>query len=141
MGAGDTYLGAAAGVAVLPDSKPMQAGSLPFSPTRTAAGLIFLSGQGGFLPGSGELAGRSIEEQTEQTLRNVAALLSEYDCTLADVVSCLVHLSDLNDFARFNEVYATHFPEPRPVRTTVGAALVRGMVVEITVVAQQPGDG
>jgi reactive intermediate/imine deaminase len=114
--------------------------ALPFSPTRTAAGLIFLSGQGGFVPESGELAGRSIEEQTEQTLRNIAALLGEHDCTLADVVSCLVHLSDLDDFARFNEVYATHFPEPRPVRTTVGAALVRGMLVEITVVAHQPGD-
>jgi 2-iminobutanoate/2-iminopropanoate deaminase len=117
----------------------MDAGSLPFSPTRTAAGLIFLSGQGGFVPESGELAGRSIEEQTEQTLRNIAALLGEHDCTLADVVSCLVHLSDLDDFARFNEIYATHFAEPRPVRTTVGAALVAGMLVEITVVAHQPG--
>jgi reactive intermediate/imine deaminase len=113
--------------------------SLPFSPTRTVDGFVFLSGQGGFVPGSGELAGNSIAEQTEQTVRNIAALLEQHDCTLADVVSCLVHLSDLNDFRRFNEIYATHFPEPRPVRTTVGAALVRGMLVEITVVARTPG--
>ena len=109
--------------------------SLPFSPTRTVDGLIFLSGQGGFVPGSGELAGPSIDEQTEQTLRNIAALLGQHGCTLANVVSCLVHLSDLNDFRRFNEIYATHFQEPRPVRTTVGAPLVSGMLVEITVVA------
>lgn len=111
--------------------------SLPFSPTRTAAGFVFLSGQGGFLPG-GELAGDSIDAQTEQTIHNIAALLAEHDCALADVVSCLVHLSDLADFRRFNEIYAAHFPEPRPVRTTVGAHLVSGMLVEITVVACKP---
>lgn len=116
----------------------MDTESLPFSPTRTIDGVVFLSGQGGFLPGSGELAGHSIEEQTAQTIRNIAALLAQHDCTLANVVSCLVHLSDLNDFPRFNEIYATHFPEPRPVRTTVGASLVHGMLVEITVVAQKP---
>jgi 2-iminobutanoate/2-iminopropanoate deaminase len=110
---------------------------LPFSPLREAGGLVFLAGQGGFDPATGELAGDSIEEQTEQTLRNVAALLEQAGCSLADVVSCLVHLSDLELFERFNEVYARHFAEPRPVRTTVGAPLVRGMLVEITAVARR----
>jgi 2-iminobutanoate/2-iminopropanoate deaminase len=112
---------------------------LPFSPTRTADGWVYLSGQGGFLPGGGGLAGPGVAEQTEQTLRNIAVLLEQHGCTLADVVSCLVHLSDLGDFERFNEIYAGHFPEPRPVRTTVCAQLVAGMVVEITVVARTPG--
>jgi 2-iminobutanoate/2-iminopropanoate deaminase len=49
-----------------------------------------------------------------------------------------VHLADLGDFARFNRAYAAGFPEPRPVRTTVGAQLVSGMLVEITVVARTP---
>jgi 2-iminobutanoate/2-iminopropanoate deaminase len=115
----------------------MDTDSLPFSPARAVGDWLFLSGQGGFVPESGKLAGDSIDEQTEQTLQNVAALLRQHDCTLADVVSCLVHLSDLNDFQRFNEIYATHFPEPRPVRTTVGAQLVAGMLVEITVVAHK----
>jgi 2-iminobutanoate/2-iminopropanoate deaminase len=115
----------------------MAEGSLPFSPTRTAGDFVFLSGQGGFAS-DGKLAGPTIEDQTEQTLRNVAALLGEHGCTLADVVSCLVHLVDLGDFARFNAVYARHFAEPRPVRTTVGAPLVSGMLVEITVVALRP---
>ena len=113
----------------------MDTESLPFSPARAVGDWVFLSGQGGFVPESGELAGDSIEEQTEQTIRNIAALLRQHDCTLADVVSCLVHLSDLGHFRRFNEIYAQHFPEPRPVRTTVGARLVGGMLVEITVVA------
>src|SRR5712691_7404743 len=86
----------------------MNTESLPFSPTRAVDGFVFLSGQGGFVPETGELAGNSIDEQTEQTLRNIAALLAQHGCTLADVVSCLVHLSDLNDFRRFNEIYATH---------------------------------
>jgi enamine deaminase RidA (YjgF/YER057c/UK114 family) len=59
---------------------------------------------------------------------------------LGDVVSCLVHLSDLSLFGRFNAVYERHFGEPRPVRTTVGASLVQGMLVEITVVAYRRGD-
>ena len=110
---------------------------LPFSPTRTAGDFVFLAGQGGFTD-NGELAGPSIEAQTEQTIRNIATLLGEHGCTLDDVVSCLVHLVDLDDFARFNAVYAAHFAEPRPVRTTVGAPLVLGMLVEITVVAHRP---
>jgi 2-iminobutanoate/2-iminopropanoate deaminase len=105
--------------------------ALPFSPGLKVNGFVYLSGQGGFLPGSGKLAGDSIEEQTEQTLQNVRALLEA-----ADTVSCLVHLSDLSLFSRFNAVYAKHFSEPRPVRTTVGAPLVFGMLVEITVIAR-----
>ena len=55
------------------------------------------------------------------------------------LVSSLVHLSNLEDFDRFNAVYERHFGEPRPVRTTVGAQLLHGMLVEITVVARRRG--
>lgn len=112
--------------------------SLPFLPGLKVNGFVFLSGQGGFLPETGELAGDTVEAQTEQALRNVAALLERAGCKLADTVSCLVHLSDLSLFSRFNAVYARHFKETRPVRTTVGAPLVFGMLVEITVVARVP---
>ena len=112
--------------------------ALPFSPGLKVNGFVFLSGQGGFAPATGKLAGETIEEQAEQTLRNVKALLERAGCTLDDTVSCLVHLSDLSLFARFNAVYAKHFAEPRPVRTTVGAPLVFGMLVEITVIARVP---
>lgn len=114
------------------------AGAVPFTPGLKTSGFVFLSGQGGFLPGTTRLAGETIEEQTDQTLRNVSALLAQAGCTLRDVVSCLIHLSDLSLYPRFNAAYARHFSEPRPVRTTVGAQLVLGMLVEITVIARTP---
>ena len=81
----------------------------------------------------------SIEQQTEQTLRNIAVLLEAAGCSLDDAVSSLVHLSDLSLFSRFNDVYGPHFSDPKPVRTTVGADLLHGMLVEITVTARRPG--
>jgi 2-iminobutanoate/2-iminopropanoate deaminase len=101
----------------------------PYSPGLAVGGWVFLAGQTG--------EGETIETQAESTLSKVAALLGAAGCTFADVVSCLVHLSDLADFERFNAVYVRHFPEPRPVRTTVGAALLDGAKVEITAVARQ----
>ena len=57
-----------------------------------------------------------------------------------DVVSCLVHLSDLGQFAEFNASYTKQFPGPvKPARTTVGSSLLAGMRVEVTVVARRPG--
>jgi enamine deaminase RidA (YjgF/YER057c/UK114 family) len=108
---------------------------LPYSPSREVDGWVFLAGQGG-VDENGAL-GETIEEQTDQTLRNVERLLGEHGCAMSDVVSCLVHLTDLEGFGRYNEVYARHFPEPRPVRTTVEAKLIGDMLVEITVVARK----
>ena len=110
-------------------------GSLPFSAGLAVDGWVYLSGQGGFDAETGALA-ESIEEQTNATIDNIEALLAEAGLGLADVVSCLVHLTNLDEFDAFNAVYASRFPEPRPVRTTVRADLVRGMRVEITVVAR-----
>jgi 2-iminobutanoate/2-iminopropanoate deaminase len=108
----------------------------PYSPALEVDGWVFLAGQGGFNPATGTL-GETIEEQTEQTLRNVSVLLEAAGCTPGDVVSTLVHLSDLDLFARYNDVYARHFPDPKPVRTTVGASLLHGMLIEITVTARR----
>jgi 2-iminobutanoate/2-iminopropanoate deaminase len=111
--------------------------TLPFSPSRTAGDWVFLSGQGGFDPETGRLVGDDVASQTDQIFRNVEALLHEAGATLDNVVSCLVHLVDLDDFAAFNEAYARHFTGVLPVRTTVRADLVAGMRVEITVIAQR----
>lgn len=108
----------------------------PYSPALEVDGWVFLAGQGGFDPATGKL-GETIEEQTEQTLRNVSVLLEAAGCTPADVVSTLVHLSDLGLFERYNEVYGRHFPDLKPVRTTVGASLLHGMLIEITVTARK----
>ena len=107
----------------------------PYSPGLVVDGWVFLAGQGGFDPETGEL-GSDIASQTAQTIENIDALLKEAGCSLSDVVSCLVHITDLDNFAELNRVYESYFEAPLPVRTTVRADLVRGMLVEITVVAR-----
>jgi 2-iminobutanoate/2-iminopropanoate deaminase len=114
----------------VPFTSPSAPPAGPYSPALAAGEWVFLAGQTG--------PGETIEDQTSSALGKIAALLGAAGCTTADVVSCLVHLSDLADFQRFNAVYEKHFPEPRPVRTTVGAALLGGAKVEITAVAHRP---
>ncbi len=111
----------------------------PYSPGLVVGDWIFLSGQGGFDPATGELASDNIAGQTAQVFRNIEALLRPAGAGLDDVVSCLVHLSDLALFDVFNASYEKQFPGPaRPVRTTVRADLVAGMLVEVTVIASKP---
>jgi 2-iminobutanoate/2-iminopropanoate deaminase len=102
----------------------------PYSPGLAVGEWVLLAGQVG--------AGETIEDQVADALSKITQLLGEAGCTLDDVVSCLVHLADLSLFARYNAVYERHFREPRPVRTTVGAALLGGAQVEITVTARRP---
>ena len=114
----------------------------PYSPGLAVGDLIFLSGQGGFDPGTGQLVAGGIAGQTAQVFRNIEVLLQSAGAALGDVVSCLVHLSDLALFAEFNAAYERQFPGPdKPVRTTVRADLVAGMLVEVTVIAVRPGSG
>jgi 2-iminobutanoate/2-iminopropanoate deaminase len=111
----------------------------PYSPGLIVGDWIFLSGQGGFDPGTGQLVSDDIAGQTVQVFRNIEALLHSAGADLDDVVSCLVYLRDLTMFDEFNASYERHFPGPvKPVRTTVRADLVAGMLVEVTVIATQP---
>jgi len=103
-----------------------------------AGDFVYVSGQGPINPATGEIVGETIEEQTERTLENVKAILAAAGASMADVVKATVHLSDLSLFARYNEVYARYFPDPKPVRTTVGSELL-GIMVEIDVVAYVGG--
>ena len=108
----------------------------PYSPALKVGEWIFLSGQGGFDPDTGTMISEDIAEQTAQTFRNIEVLLEAAGASLDDVVSCLVHLADLSDYAAFNAIYAQQFRDTKPVRTTVRADLVAGMRVEITAVAR-----
>lgn len=108
----------------------------PYSPGLSVDGWVFLAGQGGFDPATGELVGDDIAAQTDQTFRNIEALLAAAGATLGDVVSCLVHVTDLANVPAFNAAYERHFPGVKPVRTTVRADLLADMLVEITVVAK-----
>src|SRR5690349_6807069 len=108
----------------------------PYSPGLSVGEWIFLSGQGGFDPQTGKMISDDVAEQTEQTFRNIEVLLEAGGASLDDVVSCLVHLTDLSNFAAFNAIYERKFPGTKPVRTTVRADLAADLLVEITVVAQ-----
>ena len=99
-----------------------------------AGDFIFVSGQGPLDPATGKIVGDTIEEQTARTLENIKAILEAGGATMADVVKVTAHLTDLSNFAAYNKVYATYFPDPKPVRTTVGSQLL-GMLVEIDAIA------
>jgi 2-iminobutanoate/2-iminopropanoate deaminase len=105
-----------------------------------AGDFIFVTGTGPIDPDTGELVGDSIEQQTELTIKNVAAILEADGVSLDDVVKVTVHLSDTGLFARYNTVYAQHFRRPYPVRTTVGSNLghTPGMLIEIDCIAYSP---
>src|ERR687888_608070 len=92
--------------------------------------------EGGDDPNTGRMISDDIAEQTEQTFRNMEVLLEAAGASLDDVVSCLVHVTDLSHYATFNAIYETKFTGTKPVRTTVRADLVAGMLVEITAVAR-----
>jgi 2-iminobutanoate/2-iminopropanoate deaminase len=105
-----------------------------YSPCLRAGDFIFVAGQGPTDPATGKVVGATIEEQTERVLENVKLLLAAAGASMADVVKATVHLSDLSLFQRYNAVYARYFPDPKPVRTTVGSQLL-DIMVEIDVIA------
>ena len=116
------------------DRVPAPAG--PYSPGLRVGEWIFLSGQGGFDPTTGKVVSDDLAEQTKQTFKNIETVLGAAGASLDDVISCLVHLVDLADFPAFNAVYQEKFTGVKPVRTTVRADLVAGLLVEITVIAR-----
>src|SRR2546426_7607952 len=84
--------------------------------------LVFTAGQIGLDPARGELAAADVAAQTDQALRNLAAVLAGAGLTLADVVKTTVYLADMADFKTMNEAYAKHFHDSPPARTTIAAA-------------------
>jgi 2-iminobutanoate/2-iminopropanoate deaminase len=110
----------------------------PYSQAIRTGDLVFVSGQLGLAPGSTELVGSGIVEQTEQIFRNLAAILEAAGSGLDRVVKTTVFLIDLADFAAMNEVYRQHAGDAPPARSTVQvAALPSGARVEIEAVAHR----
>lgn len=104
----------------------------PYSPVLEVDGrrLVVISGQVAVDP-DGNVIGADIEEQARATLDNCARQLATVGCGLADVFKANIYLADLADWDRFNAVYQSALPEPRPVRTAVQAILLPGFLVEI----------
>ena len=108
----------------------------PYSPAIRAGNLLFISGQVGFDPATGELIDGDISAQTDQVMRNLGALLQAAGTDFAHVVRTTVFLADMGEFAAMNAVYARYVVDPPPARSTVqAAALPRNARVEIDVIA------
>jgi 2-iminobutanoate/2-iminopropanoate deaminase len=110
----------------------------PYSQAIVAGGLIFCSGTTGIDPDTGTIPD-GIEAQTEQALLNLAAVLDEAGASMNDVVKTTIFYADVDDFARLNEVYARHMPDPPPARSAPAhVRLPRGLLVSIEAIAVRP---
>jgi 2-iminobutanoate/2-iminopropanoate deaminase len=124
--------------AVRTENAPAPFQGAPYSQGIVAGDLVFVSGQLGIDPAGGHVVEGGIVEQTEQTMKNLAAVLEEAGSSLENAVMVSIFLVDLGDFQAMNEVYARHLAEPYPARATVQiAALPSGARVEIAVVAHR----
>ncbi len=108
----------------------------PFSQAMAVNGLIFTSGALPLSPDTGALVDGGIIEQTHQTLKNLLAVLEEAGASAGNIAQVVIYLTDMEDFNKMNEVYASYFKEHLPARATVGVnALAKGALVEIQAIA------
>jgi 2-iminobutanoate/2-iminopropanoate deaminase len=111
----------------------------PYSQAIKAGNLVFVSGQLPINPATGQLLTGAIEEQTEQVLRNVQAVLEAAGASLENVVKTTLFIRDMNDFPKINETYAKFFKNCPPARATVQVArLPKDAGIEIEAVAVLP---
>ena len=104
----------------------------PYSQAIETEGYLFTSGQIPINPATGEVEGTTIEEQAEQVMQNIGAILEKAGLTFANVVKTTCFLADLADFAAFNAVYAKYFPEAAPARSCFAVAgLPKGAKLEV----------
>ena len=107
----------------------------PYSRAVRYGDLLFVSGTIGMDPKTGELVGAGIEAQAVQTLENLKVIVEAAGMGFQNVLKSTVFLRDMNDFAKFNEIYARYFPSEYPARETVQVArLPRDAAIEISVI-------
>ena len=108
----------------------------PYSQAVVVDGILYSSGQIALTP-EGELVEGGVEEQTRQVLRNLSAVLEEAGSSLQRVIKTTIFLSNMEDFAAVNEIYAEFFGEHRPARSTVAVkTLPKEVLVEIDCIAK-----
>ena len=108
----------------------------PYSPALRVGNFLFLSGQIPLDPTTGNLIAGDVQTQTEQVMRNLAALLSAAGAGFEHVVRTTIFLTDINDFEAVNEIYGQRLSDPPPTRATVEVArLPRDVRVEIDAIA------
>ncbi len=120
------------------DNAPAAIG--PYSQAVVTGNLIFTSGQIPLDPVTGEMVGSTITEQAHRVCMNLGAVLEAAGSSLEHAVKTVCYLSDMADFAAFNEVYAEYFTE-RPARSCVAVkALPKGALVEVEVIAEKENE-
>ncbi|MEQ8906197.1 RidA family protein [Ekhidna sp.] len=109
----------------------------PYSQAIKAGNTLYVSGQIPIDQNSGQLIETSIEDETEQVMKNLGYILEEAGLTFKHVLKCSIFVSDMGNFARINEVYGKYFQENPPARETVEVSrLPKGVNVEISCIAQ-----
>lgn len=114
----------------------------PYSPIRQAGELFFVSGHVGVEPMTGKASTR-VSAQTKQVLQNLSETLASYNLTLQDIVKTTVFLTDMDDFNEVNDMYVSHFNDPKPARSTIAVKELPRVAnvtlkVEIEAVAMRP---
>ena len=124
--------------AVSSDEAPAALG--PYSQAIVAGGFVFCSGMAGIDPATGAIP-EGVEAQTEQALVNLAAVLASAGASMDDVVKTTIFYADVEDFARLNDVYSRHMPDPPPARSAPAhVRLPRGLLVSIEAIAVLSSD-
>ncbi|MGX7243352.1 RidA family protein [Enterococcus quebecensis] len=109
----------------------------PYVQGNIVNGLLFASGQVPLSPETGEVVGSTIEEQTKQVLKNIAAILEEVGSDFNHIVKTTCFLKNMNDFVAFNDVYASAFTSQLPARSAVEVArLPKDVLIEIEIIAE-----
>ncbi|HJA07154.1 MAG TPA: RidA family protein [Candidatus Mediterraneibacter pullicola] len=117
------------------DTKNAPAAIGPYSQGIVFNGIAFFSGSIPLSPETGEVVGTTIEEQTEQVMQNIKALLESQGAEFTDVIKTTCFLADMSDFAAFNEIYAKYFTG-KPARSCVAVkALPKGVLCEVEAIA------
>jgi len=123
--------------AIATDQAPAAIG--PYSQGIAAPPFVFVSGQLGMDPGTGELVGPDLASQARQALENLKQILHASGCRLTDVVAVDVFLTDMGQFVEFNGIYSEFFTDHKPARAAIEVgALPKGGVVEIKCIACRP---
>ena len=115
---------------------PGAANTLPFSDAVRVGDLLYVSGKIGTVPGTRTLATGGIKEEARQTMENIKQTVEAHGYAMKDVVKCTAILTDMSEFAVFNEIYVSFFQKPYPARTSMGAsALSLNARIEVECIA------
>ncbi len=109
----------------------------PYSQAVTCNNMLYSSGQIAINPSTGKIESEDIEDQTRQVMKNIGAVLTEAGADFDSILKCVIYLTNLDDFAKVNSIYAEYFKAPYPARATVEVSkLPKAALLEIEITAQ-----